>query len=76
MGRGLKKQARAMREKNRSNDSRSISKDGEDYEMGLGKGEILGVVSLRGSVWQNGNARKEVENVTNLQLSERVLSGD
>lgn len=44
--------------------------------MGLGKGEILGMVSLRGSVWQNGNARKEVENVTNLQLSERVLSGD
>lgn len=65
-----------MREKNRSNDSQSISKDGEDYEMGLGKGEILGMVSLRGSVWQNGNARKEVENVTNLQLSEQVLSGD
>lgn len=44
-GRGLKKQARAMREKTRSNDSQSISKDGEDYEMGLGKGEILGTVN-------------------------------
>lgn len=40
--------------------------------MGLGKGEIPGMVSLRGFVWQNGNARKEVENVTNLQLSEQV----
>lgn len=65
-----------MREKNRSNDSQSISKDGEDYEMGLGKGEILGMVNLRGFVWQNGSARKEVENVSNLQLSEQVLSGD
>lgn len=46
-----------MREKSRSNDSQfsdlrtgSVSKDGEDYEMELVKGEILDMVNLRGFV--------------------------
>lgn len=68
-----------MREKSGSNDSQfsdlrtgSVSKDGEDYEMELVKGEILDMVNLRGFVWQNGNAKKEVENHGNLELSELV----
>lgn len=64
-----------MRGKNRSNDSQSVSKDGEDYEMGLGKGEILGVANPRGFVWQRGNAGEGAENGTNVLLSEQVLPG-
>lgn len=64
-----------MRGKNRSNDSQSVSKDGEDYEMGLGKGEILGLANPRGFVWQRGNAGKGAENVIHVLLSGQVLSG-
>lgn len=46
----------------------SISKDGGDCEPELGKGEIVvDVVNWRDLVWQDGSAKKEVENCTDFR---------